>query len=62
MKPGDLVKLDIVCYPLQHKLGVLIKVPRPRHSPRKWVVMIAGKLHPYTIEEAHMEAFDEVQG
>jgi hypothetical protein len=59
MKVGDLVKLDIVCYPLQHEVGVLINVPRPLQRPRKWAVMVGGKIHPYTVEEQDMAVINE---
>lgn len=59
MKAGDLVKLDIVCYPLQHEIGILIEVPRPLLLPRKWAVMIGGKMHPYAIGEEDMMVINE---
>jgi len=60
MKTGDLVKLDLTNYPRHNKkIGMLIEIPRPQ-LPNKWAVMIAGKIHPYTIAEEDMEIVNEV--
>jgi len=60
MKAGDMIKIiDDSLYPrLKGEIGMLIEVPRP-HIPHKWVVMIGGRLHPYTIAEEDMEIVSE---
>lgn len=68
MKVGDLVKLNPIDYPQQKgELGVLIKAvstadwaSRPRPAAC-WAVMIAGKIHPYTIAEEDMEVINASQ-
>ncbi len=59
MKVGDLVKLDIVYYPLKHEVGILINEPKPLQRPRKWAVMIGGKVHPYAVGEEDMVVINE---
>ena len=60
MKVGDLIKIvDNSLYPrLKGKVGVLIEVPRSQ-LPEKWAVMIGGRMHPYTINEADMKVINE---
>jgi hypothetical protein len=64
MQSGDLVKLCTANYPHQSgEVGMLISVPRaslPSHyNPKKWAVMIAGKMFPYTIAEQDMVVINE---
>ena len=61
MKAGDIIRIiDNSLYPrLEGKVGVLIQVPRRRVFPNKWVVLIGGRLHPYTIAEEDMEVISE---
>ena len=73
MKVGDLVKLNPIDYPQQKgELGVLVSVSPPHPGPRTrttarsrsarfWAVMIAGKIHPYTIAEEDMEVINASQ-
>jgi len=60
MQVGDMIKIiDNSLYPrLKGEVGVLIEVPRPK-LPNKWVVMIGGRIHPYTIAEEDMEVVSE---
>jgi hypothetical protein len=60
MKVGDLVKLCSVNYP-RHKgeIGVLIELPKPISRPQSWAVIVAGKMHPYTVVEEDMEVISD---
>lgn len=65
MKVGDLIKVDYEFYPrLEGKSGVLVEKRAwsellLQEGRAGWVVMIDGRVHPYTIAEENMELVNE---
>jgi len=52
VKIGDLVWVDGDLYPrLKKEVGMLVEL----RMPRSWIVMIAGRLHPFVISQEDME-------
>jgi hypothetical protein len=59
MKIGDLVELDPELYVREKGYVGQILERAPVHFGERWVVLIKGRVHPYSIDEEDMRVINE---